>query len=64
MLRYRDLRDGDNGPGKPFLLCTGRCGGEHSADRGDYWLVPPSTPIKCCGEPMVRVTRQTRLVAS
>ncbi len=34
-----------------FLNCS-RCGGEYSAESGDYWYMDADTVMECCGEPM------------
>jgi hypothetical protein len=59
LIRVRDLRYGDNGSGKPMLYCI-ECGGEYSADAGDYFMARPDTVMKCCDQPMLRVVKQTR----
>lgn len=61
MIRVRDLRSGDNGAGKPFLLC-GKCHGRYSADRGDYFMLKPDTIMRCCGRPLTRMAEQCTLV--
>ena len=59
LIRVRDLRDGDNGAGKPSLHCTGDCGGVFSADAGDYFAARPDTILKRCGAPMIRLLAST-----
>ena len=40
----------------PFLYCA-ICGGQYSANRGDYFAAAPDTVLTCCNEPM-RLVRQ------
>ena len=58
-VRVKDLQDhiGKTGP-HPLLLCC-VCGGEYSANVGDYFLVSPETVLKCCGLPMTCVFKRT-----
>lgn len=32
---------------RPLLFCE-KCGGEYSAERGDYFMLPPDAPMACC----------------
>jgi hypothetical protein len=45
----------------PFLCCTS-CGGEYSANRGDYFAAKPDLVLRCCGVPMRLVKRDSHLV--
>ena len=59
MVRVGDLTDQIGKPGpRPFLLCR-VCGGEYSADAGDYFAAEPETVLRCCRKPMVLATKQT-----
>lgn len=40
---------------RPFLYCN-VCGDENSADRGDYFMVPPAMVFRHCSVPMRLVT--------
>ena len=55
---------GARGP-HPFLYCPS-CGGEYSADKGDYWAARPDAPLTCANghrkRAMRLVRRLTRLV--
>lgn len=53
-----DLRDGQ---AYGILLCP-KCGGEYSADRRDYWAMPPSKVFTCCGINCRLVRKVTRYV--
>lgn len=55
-VRVRDLK-----PGQAYglLLCVGGCGGEWSADSGDYFMARPEKVLECCGEPMQLVRKVT-----
>jgi len=59
MLRVKDLKryTGTKGE-RPFLLCDD-CGGEYSAERGDYFNAPPGLILQCCERPMRRVFKRT-----
>lgn len=51
-IRVRDLKDqtGMDYP-RPVLYCS--CGGEYSANAGDYFTANPDTIIRCeCGKPL------------
>lgn len=62
VIRVRDLKDQIGAPyPRPFLHCT-VCGAEYSANVGDYFAASPDTVMTCCGEPMLLVRRETRLV--
>lgn len=54
-----DLRDqiGKDGP-RPLLYCP-ICGGEYSANAGDYFMAPKTHVFRCCGEPMRLITKRT-----
>lgn len=58
-VRVRDLKCqiGSQYP-RPTLLCL-ECGGEYSADAGDYFMARPDTVMRCCERPMALVTRST-----
>jgi hypothetical protein len=61
ILTYGDLRSHTGTPGpRPILVCTG-CGGEYSADAGDYWDRPASKHIQCgeCGCAVKLVLKRT-----
>lgn len=61
-IRVHDLQDQIGAPHpRPFLHCT-VCGAEYSAHAGDYFAAGPDAIMTCCGEPMVLVRRETRLV--
>lgn len=65
MIRVRDLKHqtsivGNRVIPQPLLYC-GVCGGEYSAHAGDYFAAAPDTIMRCCGEPMARVTRHVTL---
>lgn len=53
-VRVGDLEDQIGAP-RPFLKC-GKCGGEYSANRGDYFMARPDVVMKCCGVPVKLVT--------
>lgn len=63
MIRVHDLPDqiGTDGP-RTLLYCP-RCQGEFSANRGDYFMAEPRTPLRCScspGRPALRlVTKRT-----
>lgn len=61
-IKVKDLKDqtGMSSP-RPFLFCP-ICGVECSANKSDYFMAHPETVFACCGEPMRRVTKQTRYV--
>lgn len=42
----------------PMLLCV-NCGGEYSANKGDYWHLPQDSVFECCGEPMLLMYKRT-----
>lgn len=58
-VQVKDLKDqiGTDGP-RSILLCR-VCGGEYSANAGDYWNTKPQHILKCCGEPMDHVIKKT-----
>ena len=35
------------------------CGGEYSANAGDYFMIGDDHKFKCCGEVMILATKQT-----
>jgi hypothetical protein len=39
---------------QPFLRCR-TCGGQYSANPGDYWNANPETIMRCCDRPMALV---------
>jgi len=43
---------------KALMLCT-VCGGEYSADSGDYFNYKDDYIFKCCGKPCLLVTKET-----
>lgn len=59
MVTVSDLFDhiGSKEP-RPILLCP-RCGGEYSANKGDYWNHPQDYTFQCCDEPMLLVHKHT-----
>lgn len=60
-IRVRDLQDQLGMPWpRPMLICLS-CGGEYSANAGDYWSVAPSTVIRCCGRPCRLVQKRVVL---
>ena len=40
-----------------FLFCR-KCGGEYSANAGDYFMARPDTVMKCCRTNMVLMTKR------
>ena len=54
MVKVKDLRNqiGTTEPQRPLLHCT-VCGGDYSANAGDYFMAKPSKVLKCCKVPMV-----------
>ena len=46
---------------KGFLLCTGDCGGQFSANEADYFWMRDDDVFKCCNEPMV-LAKEVRTV--
>ena len=48
---------GTNGP-RALLYCS-KCGGEYSANSGDYWNCSPDTVLKCCHKNLELVTKRT-----
>ena len=60
IVRVRDLKPQTGMSGqRPLLLCRGECAGEYSANAGDYFMARPDTILRCCGEPMALVVKQT-----
>ena len=59
MTTKAQLKDqiGTDGP-RPILYCP-FCGGEYSANAGDYWNLPNSHVFTCCGQPVALVVRRT-----
>jgi hypothetical protein len=62
VIMVRDLTNqtgltGANGP-RAFLLCR-TCGGEYSANAGDYFMLPDNHVMQCCGKPVTRVIART-----
>ena len=59
MVRVSNLKDqiGSAYP-RPILYCA-RCGGEYSANKGDYFMARPDTILKCCKYPMSLVVKRT-----
>ena len=58
-IRVRDLRNQIGIPSyepRPFLRCR-RCGGEYSANAGDYFMEHPDLVLTCCDQPLSLVTR-------
>ena len=57
-VKVSDLKDqvGVGGP-HPFLYCR-CCGGEYSANKGDYFLLPPDEVMTCCEQELVLVTKR------
>ena len=47
---------GEAGP-HPFLYCH-CCGGEYSANAGDYFMASGDTVLKCCDEPMILAVKR------
>lgn len=45
----------------PSLYCT-ICGGEYSANRGDYFIANPETVMKCCGLALKLVRKECRRI--
>jgi hypothetical protein len=62
LIRVRDLKcyTGTSAP-RPMLLCV-ECGGQYSADAGDYFMARLDTILKCCDEPMRLVHKSTQYV--
>jgi hypothetical protein len=62
MLTVGDLKNQTGTPlPRPFLYCA-ECESECSADRGDYFSLPDSKELICCGEPMRLVKKIIQLV--
>lgn len=60
-VRVRDLPDRPT-PGV-LLKCVGRCQGEYSACRGDYFMADPETIPRCCGRALILVRKSTQFAA-
>ena len=62
MIQVKDLEN-QIGVGLPQdtlpLLCCFNCGGEYSANSGDYFNVSPDYILRCCGMNVQLVTKQT-----
>lgn len=43
-------------PGPHTLLLCRKCGNEYSATRGDYFILPKSRVMRCCGRNLVLVS--------
>jgi hypothetical protein len=54
-----DLQNQSNTVGPHSILYCCECGGEYSANAGDYWNAIPETVMTCCDEPMCLVTKRT-----
>ncbi len=58
-VKVKDLKD-QSGPGPhPNLMCL-CCGGEYSANKGDYFMFPHNHTFKCCGEEMILAVKEVR----
>jgi hypothetical protein len=54
-----DLKEQTGVPGPhPNLVCE-CCGAEYSANKGDYFMHPPTYPFFCCDRPMILAIRRT-----
>jgi hypothetical protein len=61
IIMVKDLRDQIGMAGqRPFLYCAA-CGEQASANKGDYFSLPPRYVFAHCGEPMRLVTSRTVL---
>lgn len=58
-VHVRDLKDqiGQESP-RAILMCL-QCGGEYSANAGDYFAADPDTILECCYEPMGLFAKRT-----
>lgn len=61
-LTYGDLPDqvGPNAAHKGAMLYCDTCGGEYSAHRGDYFMVPDDQPATCAKGHRPRALRLVR----
>jgi hypothetical protein len=59
MITVADLKNqtGTHDP-HPVLYCRD-CGAEYSANKGDYFMHPPTYPFFCCDQPMILVVKKT-----
>jgi len=57
-VKVGDLKDQLGTQDHSILLCE-CCGGEYSANSGDYFLLPKSQVLTCCEEPLKRVIKRT-----
>jgi len=60
----RTLPNGAIVEGTPTILHCRECGAQYSATRGDYFLLPPNTPLRCgqCEAPLTLATVHTVIV--
>ncbi len=57
-VKVGDLKE-QSGPGPhPILYCT-ECGGEYSADKSDYFMLPDTEIMMCCDIPLQLVMKTT-----
>jgi len=58
-ITVKDLQDQTGQSGnRPMLYCS-ECGGEYSANAGDYFMASPTHVFTCCGQPMQLVFKHT-----
>jgi len=57
-IKVGDLKDQTGTNDRAILMCV-CCGGEYSANSGDYFLLPKSQVLTCCDEPLKRVVKRT-----
>lgn len=55
MSRQITVGDLPEKPGPHTLLLCRRCGNEYSAKRGDYFILPKSRVMRCCGQNLMLV---------
>lgn len=57
-VKVGDLKDQTGTHDRSILYCV-CCGGEYSANAGDYFMLPKSEVLTCCEEPLKRVVKST-----
>ena len=58
-IKVRQLKDQIGVPGPhPFLYCR-ECGGEYSANAGDYFMRRPGNVLTCCEVPLELCVKKT-----
>ena len=42
---------------RAVILYCPSCGGEYSANKGDYFMASDDKELKCCGKPLLAVSK-------